>query len=78
MSQQCTPFLSPRPRGQLIPGQGLACVCGLGLKLWDCSFLTSAVCPLVSEAGLEACSGFLVSRAGSWPSGRQGHVQGRV
>lgn len=29
--------------------------------LWDHNFLDSCICPLVSEAGLEACSGFLES-----------------
>ena len=27
--------------------------------LWDHRFLDSCICPLVSEAGLEACAGFL-------------------
>ena len=52
-------------------------------RLWDHSFLASGVCALVGEAGLEACAGFLVGAAGacllvggagSWPSGRLGHV----
>ena len=51
--------------------------------LQDHSFLLSGVCPLVGEAGLEACAGFLVGGAGAcplvygagyWPSGGQGHV----
>ena len=50
----------------------------------DHSFLSSGVSPLVAEAGLETCAGFLerrasacplVGRAGSWPSGGQGCVQ---
>ena len=28
-------------------------------SLWDHTFLASGVCPLVSEAGLEACAGVL-------------------
>lgn len=68
-----------------------ACV-GLLLVDWICrlldhGFLASGVYLLVGKAGLEACAGFLMggagacplmSRAGSWPSGAQGHVRGCV
>ena len=56
-------------------------------RLRDCSFLASAVCSLLSEAGLETCAGLLVGRpsacplvggAGSWASGGQSHVKGCV
>ena len=49
----------------------------------ESSFLTSAICSLVGEAGLEACLGFLagvagscplMGRAGFWPSDKQEHV----
>ena len=51
--------------------------------LLDRSSLCFSVCPLVGEAGLEACAGCLVGGAGacplvggagSWPSGGQGRV----
>ena len=32
----------------------------------ESSFLTSAICSLVGEAGLEACLGFLAGVAGAW------------
>ena len=35
---------------------------GSGLHCWDCSFLASSVCSLVSDAALEACAGFQVRR----------------
>ena len=56
---------------------------GLGLQAKDCGFLKSCVCPMVGEAGLEVCAGFLgamagacplVGGAGSWPSGGQSCV----
>lgn len=52
--------------------------------LIDLRFLASGDCPLVSEAGLEACVGFLVGGAGafalvvgaeSWHSGGQGGIK---
>ena len=48
-----------------------------GLRLSDCGFLDSAVCPLVGEVGLVVRAGFLEvrtnscpldSRLGFWPS----------
>lgn len=54
----------------------------VGPVLWYHSFV-SGVCPLVVEAGLEACAGFLagqactcplVGEAGSWPSDGLGYV----
>ena len=36
-------------------------------RLQDLSFLTSGFCPLVGEAGLEACAGFLMGVAGACP-----------
>ena len=55
-------------------------VAGCILRLQDCGFLASGVCPLVGEVGLEARTGFLEGKASayslvgglrSWPSGRQ-------
>ena len=52
-------------------------------RLQDYSFLAIGVCPVPSEADLEASAGFLVGkvgacplmgRAGSWPCGGKGHV----
>lgn len=57
----------------------MALVC----RLQDYSFLASSVCPLVSEAGLEAFADFLVGGAGAcllvggagcWLSGGQGCI----
>ena len=54
------------------------------VELW---FSYSSVCPLVGEAGWEACAGFLergvgacplVGWNGSWFSCGQGHVKGRI
>ena len=36
-------------------------------RLQDHSFLASGICPLVGEAGLEACAGFLVGGIGACP-----------
>ena len=53
-----------RTRVQPVPGQDLACLwVGWVLKLWDCSFLVSCVCPLVGEAGPESREGSLEGRA---------------
>ena len=36
-------------------------------RLQDCGFLASGVCPLMGEAGLEVCAGFLVGGARACP-----------
>ena len=79
---------SPKHQGPAGPRVGSdQCVQTQFHRLWGFSFLASGVCLLVGEGGLEACAGFpvggastcpLVSGAVSWPSGGQGHVQGRV
>ena len=84
-SQECTPLSSPKGQGptgpRVVSGLHLDLVC----RLPDCNFLASGVCPLVGEAGLEVCAGFLAGRvsacpqvggAGCWPSGGQGHSRG--
>ena len=43
------------------------CLCSQFCRLQDHSFLASGICPLVGEAGLEACAGFLVGGAQSGP-----------
>ena len=64
MSQQCSPLSAPH-------GQGLAgprivsdlCLETHFCSLQNCNFLASGVCPLVGEAGLEVCAGFLAGGA---------------
>ena len=62
----------------------LTCVCTRASTGYKISFPASGVCPLVGEAGGEACVGFqqggasvcpLVKGARSWPSGEQGSVK---
>lgn len=62
----------------------LICVCTLTSAGYKISFPASGVCPLVGEAGGEACVGFqqggasvcpMVNGARSWPSGGQGSVK---
>ena len=57
----------------MVLGQVLICISGLGsVGCWIVVFFASGVCPLVGEAGLEACSGLLVGGAMSWPpAGKQ-------
>ena len=88
MSQKYTPLSSPKgqgPAGSRVDSD--LCLWTQFHRLQACSFLPSGVCPLVGEAGLEACAGFLVGgvsacplvgRAVSWPSGGQGSVKGHV
>ena len=38
-------------------------------RLRHCSFLASGACPLVGEACLEVCAGFLMGGAGACPPG---------
>ena len=64
MSQQCTPLSSPDGQGPAGP----RIVSDLCLETHFCSlqnysFLASGVCPLVGEAGLEVCVGFLARGA---------------
>ena len=85
VSQEYTPLSSPKGQGPAGPRVvSDLCLWTQFCRLLDCSFLASGVCPLVGEAGLEACEGFLVGGAGvcplvggaaSCPSGGQGHVK---
>ena len=88
ISQQYTPLLLLNGQRPADPRVGSdLCLQIQFHRLWDYIFLVSGVCPLVGEAGLETCAGFLVGGAGAcllvggvvfWPSGGQGHVKGHV
>ena len=88
VSQQYTFLLSPNGQRLASPRVGSdLCLHTQFCSLWDHNFLPSGACPLVGEAGLEACAGFLVRGAsacllvggpGSWSSCGQGHVKGCV
>ena len=57
------------------------CLCTQFCRLQDHSFLASGICPLVSEAGLEACAGFLVGGADAHPlagGAQSGPLMGRA
>ena len=65
MSQQYTPLSSPKGQGPAGPRLGSEmCLWTQFCRLQYCSFLTFGIGPLVDEAGLEFCAGFLAG--GGW------------
>ena len=67
MSQKYTLLSPPNSRGLVGPRvDSDLCLRTQFRMLWDCVRLSSGVCPLVGEAGLETCGGFLVGGPWIW------------
>ena len=60
-------LLLPKGQGPACPSNDWPALADVVRWVQDRSFLASGVCPLVREAGLEACSGFRVGGTDACP-----------